>query len=274
MGAGAGAALGLMLALLQFLCIEWPRRRWRAARPTWWRRVGWFPAAFALCLIAALLPVNRLSTASIALAGAGVLAWAILANPTHTEAGSMVSVRRSLGLLMMNVPLAVWGLWIYSRAPAQLPAPLIAASLAWVAASSLSQGLLWAEVRYALSPSARRCARGSLAGLALLAVLALVHGPVPPSMSRPLFVGLLGVVLLQRVGATGLSSGQLKQRYYLTVLPALLASAGLMSLDDPLRIGGAILMAGVPLTLMLWEWNERRAARGEQRRASVARAGL
>lgn len=273
-GAGAGAALGLTLTLLQFVCIEWSRRRWRAARPTWWRRLGWFPAAFALCLIAAPLPADALSIASVALAGAGVLAWAILAEPAHGDARSLNSMRRSLGRLMMNVPLAVWGLWLHAREPALLPAPLMVASVAWVAASSLSQSLLWVEVRYALSPGARRRARGSLAGLAVLALLVLLHGMVPENAGRLLFVGLLGIVLLQRVAAMGLTSAQLKQRYYVTVLPALLGFASIMTVDDPLRIGGAILMAGVPLTLMAWEWNEWRATRGEQRRASVARAGL
>lgn len=268
-----GAALGLALTVLQLFCVEWPRRHWRASRTSLSRRVGWYPAAWALCLIACVLPSNLAVVGGVALGGLAVLAWAILAAPAPTDGRSTASMRRFLGMLMMNIPLAVWGIWIHAREPVLLPMPLIAASLAWVTATTLGQGLLWMEVRYALSPSARRSARSVLACLAVLALLALVSDPASLSARRALLVMAFGIVLLQRVGAMGLTARQLKARYYLTVIPALVAGGGVGTLDDPLRNGGAIFMTGVVLTLLAWDWNEWRAARVEQG-PSVAKARL
>ncbi len=275
LGALAGAALGLMLALLQFACIEWPRRRWPLTAPTRWRRLGWFPAGLGLCLIAATLPAGLTSTAVIALAGAGLGGWAIVADATLRRDSSPPTLRRSLGFVTMNVPLIVWGVWMRARQPDLLTAPLLVASAAWVLASTLARGQLWAEVRYTLSQRLRQRARWLLAVLAALSLAGLLQlqGPVPTVVGRAVLVGLLGIVLSQRVGALGLTAELLKWRYYLTVLPALLFFPTLWVLDDPLRLGGEMLMGGVLLTLALWDWNERRAAPASSR-VAVAKGRL
>jgi hypothetical protein len=165
--------------------------------------------------------------------------------------------------IAVNVPLAAWCCGVLPETalpPAcAVVAAVIAHAMRW---RGLAQGWLW--------DLSRKVRIASLLGISLGAavmVLAIWVSRHQRDPSALIAAALVAIILLQRLPATGLSSAQLRVRYYVQTLgfggfAVPLASATDASLKEHalLTVGGWWFAAGVMVTIAFCFANEREKA--------------
>jgi hypothetical protein len=267
-----GMLLGVCATVLWLGLIDWPRyllanRRRAAPR---WVRIGWAPAALAACVVASVCPNTFAVTVGAIISSVVFLAWAIMVAPDLGHPSQEWLLQQVWSVISRNIAIVIWWLLV-AKDPADAPTwPMWATFAGTLLALAVGQPLLWQEYRSSLSFMSRQLARLSIIAAALAALALLVYVSIDPQWDRLLLAGLAVIALVQRTAAANLTVAQIKVRYYVTVIPAILIAEQFSheQLASRLRIGGVLFMVGVVLSMATCLYNELLAKQQAARSAA------
>jgi hypothetical protein len=253
-----GLLFGVCLTGLWWGLIEWPRYRLTQTRRTGprWLRIGWAPAAFAVCILASLCPDTGAMTAGAVVVSSAILLWTMLMAPGVSTRSRDYLVFRVWVPLIGNVAIVIW--WgLLATTPDVAPTmPMWVAFAGALLALAAGQPLLWHEYQSSLSMLKRQLVRMCIAAIALAALGLLICVNINAAEGSFLLAVLSVIVLLHRVAATNLTGAQIKFRHYITVLPAAILARELHDdLESALRMGGMLFMIGVVLSMATCFYN-------------------
>jgi hypothetical protein len=255
-----GMLLGVCVTGLWLGLIDWPRyllanRRRTAPR---WVRIGWAPAALAACIVASVCPNTFAVTVGAIVSSVVLLAWAIMMAPDLGHPSHEWLLQQIWSVISRNIAIVIWWLLV-TKDPVDAPTwPMWATFAGTLLALAVGQPLLWQEYRSSLSFMGRQLARLSIIAAALAALALLVYVSIDPQWDRLLLAGLAVIALVQRTAAANLTVAQIKVRYYVTVIPAIIIAEQFSheQLASRLRIGGVLFMVGVVLSMATCLYNE------------------
>ena len=265
LGGLVGALGGLALAGLWLGLIDWPRYRLsatrRAAPP--WLRFGWAPASAVACILSILSTDGLPAIIGAVVVAIVLLAWVVIMVPGFSSSSTSPVMRRIWAAVVVNVPLGVW--WVLLSIGPLAP-PTMTMSVIFIAtvlSLAIGQSSLWVEFLHECTLSQRQLARAAVAALALGALAGLLLTRIASDGSHLLLMCLVIVVLAHRTPALNLTAEQVKVRYYVTVIPAVVLARVLTGEDmaSILRLGGILFMFGVALSMGVCVYNEWKANR-------------